>query len=60
MREVVRSDINNEWAHSGIVEAGYFVFINYRVANIGKSVENQINGAFDNLSERLESIELLW
>jgi len=58
MREVGRSDINNELAHSGIVEAGDFVFINYCVGNVGKSVESQINGAFDHLSERLELIVL--
>jgi enamine deaminase RidA (YjgF/YER057c/UK114 family) len=58
MREIVRSDVNEEWAHSGIVEAGDFVFISYCVGNIGQSVENQINGAFDHLNERLESIGL--
>ncbi len=58
MREIVRSDVNSEWAHSGIVEAGDFVFINYCVGNIGQSVENQINGAFDHLIERLKSIGL--
>jgi len=31
MREIVRSDVNSKWAHSGIVEAGDFVFINYCV-----------------------------
>ena len=58
MGEIKRSDINEEWAHSGIVEAGDFVFINYCVGNIGKSIEDQINGAFDHLSDRLESIGL--
>lgn len=58
MREIKRSDVNEEWAHSGIVEAGDFVFINYCVGNIGQSVENQINGAIDHLSKRLESIGL--
>ncbi len=41
MREIVRSDVNEEWAHSGIVEAGDFVFINYCVGNIGQPIENQ-------------------
>ena len=58
MREIKRSDISEEWAHSGIVEAGDFVFITYCVGNIGQSIENQINGAFDHLSKRLESIGL--
>lgn len=58
MNGIIRSDINEEWAHSGIVEAGGFVFINYCVGNVGQSIENQINGAFDQLYERLESIGL--
>ena len=49
---------NEEWAHSGIVQAGNFVFISYCVGNIGQPIENQINGAFDHLSRRLESIDL--
>jgi enamine deaminase RidA (YjgF/YER057c/UK114 family) len=58
MRVIKRSDVNEEWAHSGIVEAGDFVFLNYCVGNIGKPVEDQINGAFDQLTKRLESIGL--
>ena len=60
MREIIRSDINEEWAHSGIVEAGDFVFINYCVGNrnTGNPVEDQINGAFDHLTERLKSVGL--
>lgn len=58
MGEIKRSDINEEWAHSGIVEAGDFVFINYCVGNVGKDIEKQINGSFDHLSSRLESIGL--
>ena len=58
MREIIRSDVSNEWAHSGIVEAGDFVFINYCVGNIGQPVENQINGAIDHLNKRLGSIGL--
>jgi hypothetical protein len=27
-REIKRSDVSEKWAHSGIVEAGDFVFIN--------------------------------
>lgn len=58
MREIVRSDVNEEWAHSGIVDAGDFAFINYCVGNIGQPIENQINGALDHLEERLKSIGL--
>lgn len=58
MREIVRSDINEEWAHSGIVEAGDFAFINYCAGNIGQPIECQISGAFDHLERRLNSIGL--
>ena len=34
------------------------VFISYCVGNIGQPIENQVNGAFDYLSRRLESIGL--
>lgn len=58
MREIVRSDVNEDWVHSGIAEAGDFAFINYCVGNIGQPIENQINGAFDHLERRLQSIGL--
>ena len=29
MSEIVRLDINEEWAHSGIIKAGDFCFLNY-------------------------------
>ena len=58
MSEIIRRDINEDWAHSGIVEAGGFVFLCYCVGNIGQSIEDQINGACDHLSTRLESIGL--
>ena len=58
MREIIRKDINEEYAHSGTVEAGDFVFINYCVGNIGQPIENQVNGAMDHLTERLSAIGL--
>lgn len=35
-----------------------FVFISYCVGNIGQPIENQINGAFDHLKNRLKTIGL--
>ena len=58
MSEVFRHEINEEWAHTGIVEAGDFVFISYCMGNEGQSIENQINGAFDILNDRLKLIGL--
>jgi enamine deaminase RidA (YjgF/YER057c/UK114 family) len=56
--KIKRIEINEEWAHSGIVEAGDYVFISYCMENEGQSIENQINGAFDILEKRLNSINL--
>ena len=58
MEEIKRTEINDEWAHSGIVEAGDYVFISYCMGNEGQSIERQIHGAFDILSERLGSVGL--
>ena len=58
MGEIKRTELSEEWAHSGIVEAGGFVFISYCMENEGQPIENQINGAFDILEKRLESIGL--
>ncbi|MCL2636751.1 MAG: RidA family protein [Oscillospiraceae bacterium] len=58
MSEIIRSDVNEDWAHSGIVEAGDFIFTSYCVGNHGQSIENQINGAFNHLCERLKLVGL--
>ncbi|MNC59589.1 Endoribonuclease L-PSP [compost metagenome] len=50
--------MNEEWAHSGVVEAGGFAFMSYCVGNIGQPTINQIHGAFDHLEERLKLIGL--
>lgn len=53
MSEIVRSDVNEEWAHSGIIKAGDFFYLNYCAGNVGGSIEQQINGAFDEMERRL-------
>lgn len=56
MEKIKRSDINDDWAHSGIVEVGDLIFISYCVGNIGEPIERQIIGAIDHLENRLTSI----
>jgi len=56
MSNIVRYDINEEWAHSGLIEAGDFLYIGYCVGNIGESIEKQINGALDHLEKRLKIV----
>lgn len=57
-KSIIRHDVNKEWAHSGVVEAGDFVFVSYCFGNVGQSIEKQVSGAFDHLTARLESIGL--
>jgi Putative translation initiation inhibitor, yjgF family len=54
MGGIVRGDVNEEYAYSGFVAAGDFVFLNFCVGNVGQSTEAQIEGAFDDMERRLE------
>ncbi|MEA4911774.1 MAG: RidA family protein [Oscillospiraceae bacterium] len=58
MDGIKRSELSEEWAHAGVVEAGGFVFVSYCMKNEGQPIEEQINGAFDVLEQRLESVGL--
>ena len=58
MMSIVRKDINEECAYSGYVEAGDFVFLSFCVGNVGKTVEEQVHGALDNMETRLKEIHL--
>lgn len=53
MSEIIRKEHNEEWAHSGIIKAGSFCFLGYCVGNMGGTIEEQINGAFDQMEQRL-------
>ena len=58
MSNIIRSDVNDEEAQSGYVEVGDFVFLSYCVGNVGKSVEEQINGALNHMEKRLAKVDL--
>ncbi|GFG41961.1 RidA family protein [Streptococcus canis] len=58
MKTIRRYDVNEEWAHTGLVEAGDFYFLNYCVGNVGQDIESQINGAFDEMERRLGLVGL--
>lgn len=53
MKEIERYDVNGEWAHSGMIKAGDLCFLNYCAGNVGGTIEEQINGAFDEMERRL-------
>ena len=58
MSEIERFDVTEEWAHSGIIKAGNLYFIGYCAGNVGQPVETQINGAFDQMEQRLKMVGL--
>jgi enamine deaminase RidA (YjgF/YER057c/UK114 family) len=62
MSEIKRYNLDNDAAeanaYSEIVEAGDFVFLTFCVGNVGQSVEAQVNGALDNMAERLKKVGL--
>ncbi len=58
MKKINRIEIDDFWADSTIVEAGNYIYTSYCMRNEGQSIENQINGAFDVLEERLKKVGL--
>ena len=58
MGKIERYDVSEKWAHSGIIKAGDTCYIGYCVGNVGGTIEEQINGAFDNMEERLAMVGL--
>ena len=58
MKEIERYDVNEDWAHSGIVRAGDFCFINYCARDISGTIEQQVSAAFDEMEERLALVGL--
>jgi len=53
MSEIIRREVYERNANSSVIEAGGFVFVGHCCRNQGQSLENQIAGALDQLSERL-------
>ncbi|BCJ92852.1 hypothetical protein acsn021_04210 [Anaerocolumna cellulosilytica] len=58
MSSIVRTNVNEEYAYSEIVEAGDFVFLSFCVGNVGASIENHVHGALNDMEKRLEKINL--
>ena len=56
MGKINRIEIDEFWADSTIVEAGNYIYTSYCMKNEGQPIENQINGAFDVLEERLKKV----
>lgn len=58
MSKIERFDVNEDWAHSGIIKAGNLYFIGYCAGNVGQPIEAQVNGAFDQMEQRLKMVGL--
>lgn len=58
MSNIKRYHVNEENAWSEMVEAGDYVFLNFCVRNVGKSVEEQVHGALDDMEHHLKQIGL--
>lgn len=58
MNSIIRTNINEEYAYSEIVEAGDFVFLSFCVGNVGASIEDQVNGALNDMENRLRKLNL--
>jgi 2-iminobutanoate/2-iminopropanoate deaminase len=58
MVEIIRKGINEEYSLSGVVKAGNLVFLSFCVGNVGKSVEEQVGGALDDMERRLKLVGL--
>lgn len=58
MGKIKRVEVDEFWADSTIIEAGDYVFIGYCMGNEGKPIEEQIDGAFSTLENRLSTVGL--
>ncbi len=55
---MIRTNVNEVNAYSGIVEAGDFVFLSFCVGNTEGSLEQQVHGALNDMEQRLNQIHL--
>lgn len=55
---IKRVDVNQDFAHSNVVEAGDFIFFSYCTGNLGQSTELQVHGALDEKEHYLQSRNL--
>jgi 2-iminobutanoate/2-iminopropanoate deaminase len=58
MGEIIRHEVSEDMALSGIVEAGDLIFLSFCVGNVGQSVEMQVEGALNDMERRLEQVNL--
>ena len=55
---ILRADVDGDRASSGIVRAGGFCFLTRCVGDPDGTLEDQVNGAFDDMERRLAAVGL--
>lgn len=62
MDGIIRKNLDEvfakDCAYSEVVEAGEWVFLNFCVGNVGRTVEEQVHGALDQMEKRLALVGL--
>lgn len=58
MNGIERYGVNEDCAWSQMVIAGDYIFLNFCVGNVGQPIEAQVNGALDDMENRLKEINL--
>ena len=58
MKKIIRKDINENYAFSGVVKAGEYVFLTFCVGNVGGTIKEQVEGALDDMERRLKQVDL--
>ncbi len=58
MSEINRIETDEYWADSTIIRAGDTVYVGYCMGSEGGTIEQQIDGAFDTLEQRLAKVGL--
>ncbi|WP_371805563.1 RidA family protein [Candidatus Lokiarchaeum ossiferum] len=58
MGDIIRKDVNSEYAYSGAVKAGDYIFLTFCVGNVGGTIKEQVEGALGDMERRLTLFDL--
>lgn len=58
MDDIIRKDVDTDYAYSGVVKAGDYVFLTFCVGNVGGTIKEQVEGALEDMERRLKFFDL--
>ncbi|UYP44971.1 hypothetical protein NEF87_001256 [Candidatus Lokiarchaeum ossiferum] len=58
MGDIIRKDVNSEYAYSGAVKAGDYIFLTFCVGNVGGTIKEQVEGALEDMERRLTLFDM--